>query len=175
MPQTLNFSISTCVSKSMFSTWTVRVVLTLSLVRLPVALSLVTFLTVLARTLSPSWMRLKACHMSSDSSGIRASTPAPSRSRDLWTSFILAPSASARSSVFLWSHFSEIFDQRERLELPSDRICSRVISMLPPWAALQSKVHNITLAAAVPRLAPALQTTLTPGLQFNGSCISIPA
>ena len=73
----------------MFSTWTVRVVLTLSLVRLPVALSLVTFLTVLARTLSPSWIRLKACHMSSASSGTSAATPAPSLSRDLWTSFIL--------------------------------------------------------------------------------------
>ena len=74
----------------MFSTWTVRVVLTLSLVRLPVALSLVTFLTVLARTLSPSWIRLKACHMSSASSGTITMFPAPSFSRDLCTSFIVS-------------------------------------------------------------------------------------
>ena len=74
----------------MVSTWTVSVVLTLSALRLPVALSLTTFLTVLALTASPSWMRLKACHMSSGSSGTIVISPAPSFSRDLCTSFMVS-------------------------------------------------------------------------------------
>ena len=63
----------------------------------PVLLSVVTFLTVLALTLSPSAIRLKTCHMSSVSSGTITMLPAPSFSRLLWTSFMTAPaSASSR-------------------------------------------------------------------------------
>lgn len=83
-----NLSMQACVSYSIFSIFTVKVVRTLLDVLLPVAVSfwtwtikicisrkwnyieIVTFRIVLAWTTSPMVIKLYACHISSDSSGI---------------------------------------------------------------------------------------------------------
>lgn len=71
MLRPFNLRTHACVSKSILSTAMVKVVRIRLLLDDPVAVSFCTFRTVVERTLSPTAIKLYACHISSGSSGIR--------------------------------------------------------------------------------------------------------